>query len=166
MNVTRILSVAALLAALSLTSAQQSGGETAETESDEGSVSMADVPVNVMMAAMAVAAAEGYEIQQVNTEVERDGRLNYEFGGDGFEIDITADEAMLDEVEVVIPLEELPEAVRNTLTQLLGDFQPTTVETSTRPLGVVVYEFEGQLGERNVDIELSADAEVMLINLD
>lgn len=63
-------------------------------------------------------------------------------------------------------LDELPEAARDTLQQPLGDFEAGSVETSTRPGGVIIYEFEGQLGERNVDIERSADAEVMTFNLD
>lgn len=167
MNVSRTLGLgtAALLATLSLGLAQQTGGGTAKTETDESAVTMADVPVNVRMAAMAVASAEGYRIQQISTEVERDGRLDYEFGGDGFEIDIAAD-GTLDEIEVVTPLEALPEEARTTLSQLLGDFEPSSVEASTRPGGVVVYEFEGQLRESNVDVELSADAQQMTLTLD
>ena len=114
---------------------------------------------------MTVASAEGLEIQEVNTEVERDGGLNYEFGGEGFEIDITAD-GSLDEIERTANLDELPQAVQTTLQQLLQGFEPTTVETSTRPEGVMVYEFEGQLGDSQVDIEISADAQAMTINLD
>lgn len=97
--------------------------------------------------------------------MERDGGLNYEFGGEGFEIDITAD-GSLDEIERTADLSELPQEVQNTLEQFLQGFEPTTVETSTRPEGVMVYEFEGQLGDTQVDIEISADAEVMTINLD
>lgn len=165
MNVTRVLGVgtAVLLGILSVSMAQQSGGEQAET--DESTITMADVPTNVRMAAQAVATAEGYEIQDVTTEVERDGRLNYEFGGEGFEIDITAD-GTLDEIERTANLGELPQEVQNTLQGLLQGFEPSTVETSTRPEGVVVYEFEGQLGDSEVDIELSADAQVMTINLE
>lgn len=165
MNVSRVfgIGIAVLLGTLSLSLAQQSGGEGAET--DEAAITMADVPTNVRMAAMAVATAEGYQIQQVNTEVERDGRLNYEFGGEGFEIDITAD-GTLDEVERTSNLGELPQEVQNTLKGLLQGFEPSTVETSTRPEGVVVYEFEGQLGDSEVDIEISADAQVMTINLE
>lgn len=165
MNVSRVfgIGIAVLLGTLSFSLAQQSGGEGAET--DEAAITMADVPTNVRMAAMAVATAEGYQIQQVNTEVERDGRLNYEFGGEGFEIDITAD-GTLDEVERTSNLGELPQEVQNTLKGLLQGFEPSTVETSTRPEGVVVYEFEGQLGDSEVDIEISADAQVMTINLE
>ena len=165
MNVSRTLGIgtAVLLCTLSITLAQQSGGEQAET--DEAAITMADVPVNVSMAAQAVATAEGYQIQDVSTEVERDGRLNYEFGGEGFEIDITAD-GTLDEIERTSNLGELPQEVQNTLQGLLQGFEPSTVETSTRPEGVVVYEFEGQLGDSDVDIELSADAQEMTISLE
>jgi len=165
MNVTRVVGIgtAVLLSTLSITLAQQTGGGQAET--DESAISMADVPVNVRMAAQAVASAEGYQIQDVTTEVERDGRLNYEFGGEGFEIDITAD-GTLDEIERAASLGEFPQDVRDTLQGLLQGFEPSTVETSTRPEGVVVYEFEGQLGESEVDIELSGDAQVMTINLE
>lgn len=155
--------VMTVLCISSLSFAQQSGGEAAEP--DESTLTMADVPVNIRTAAMTVASAEGLEIQEVSTEVERDGGLNYEFGGEGFEIDITAD-GTLDEIERTADLSELPQEVENTLGQFLQGFEPTTVETSTRPEGVMVYEFEGQLGDAQVDIEISADAEVMTINLD
>lgn len=163
MNTTSALGIMIVLCASSLSFAQQSGGE--QTETDESTITMGDVPFNVRTAAMTVASAEGLEIQEVNTEVERDGGLNYEFGGEGFEIDITAD-GSLDEIERTANLEELPQEVQTTLQQLLQGFEQTTVETSTRPEGVLVYEFEGQLGDSQVDIEISADAQVMTINLD
>lgn len=166
MNVLHMLGTVLLLCVLSLTFAQNTEtGGAGQAESDESAISMSDVPTNVRMAAQAVAGARGYEIQEVSTEVERDGRLYYEFGGEGFEIDIAAD-GMLDEVEEAISLEQLPQEVRDTLQQFLGDFQPSTVETSTRPDGALVYEFEGQLGDTQVDVEISADAQVMTINRD
>ncbi len=143
---------------------------TGGMEGDEAVVSLEDAPANIYQVAMAIAAAHDMEITDLDLEVESDGTLNYEFGGEGFEIDVTA-EGRLDEVELAITMEDLPEEVATTLETFLQDFEPSTIEVSKRPTSQalqthMVYEFEGELGGAEVDIEISADGQSMAINFD
>ena len=142
----------------------------------ETPVPLNQVPVWVLNAAK-VAATQSFGptavIVSAHTDPEGDF-LTYEFVGAapgilGFEIDIFPD-GKLEEIEQVIPASMVPTDVLARLTTFFPNFQPTTVEKSTRPgangLTAVWYEFEGRLRGAEVDIEINASTLSILIEAD
>ena len=124
-----------------------------------------EAPVEALAAAQA--AAPEVTFSAVDVEVE-DGFITLEFIGqhaDGHmvEVDVASGWFVL-EVEDVITMEEVPEAVRETLALQMGDFIPNSVERSRRGDSVVIYEFEGvDENGRAIDIEVQAEGESVIV---
>ncbi len=124
-----------------------------------------EAPAGALAAAQA--AAPDVTFEGVDVEVE-DGVVTLEFVGrrpDGtkVEVDLANDWVAL-EVEEVIDLADVPEAVRETLAIQMGEaFAPTSVERSARG-SANVYEFEGvDANGREIDIEIEADGESIVV---
>lgn len=119
----------------------------------------------------ATAAAPDATFIAVDVEVE-DGVITLEFAGlnpDGKEIEVDVAVAsdvtwVLDEVEEVIPFEDVPEIVRQTLAIEMGEqFTPQSVEKSVRD-AAIVYEFEGADADgRAIDIEIKAEGDSVVV---
>lgn len=112
------------------------------------------------------AAAPDATFTGVDVEVE-DGVVTLEFQGlraDGqaIEIDVAQGWAVL-EIEEIISMDAVPEAVRETLSLAMPGFAPTSVEKSMRG-ETVVYEFEGANADGlAIDVEVQAEGESIVI---
>ena len=97
-----------------------------------------------------------------NTETEDDGSFVYEIQGvlhDGrrVEVDIEPEGAVL-EVEVEFRKDQVPGAVLEAIERKLPGFEPVFIEAShSASFKVVAYEFVGNFGGAEIDIEVSAD---------
>jgi len=97
-----------------------------------------------------------------NTETELDGGYLYEIQGllpDGrkVEFDIYPDHR-IQEIEIEFTHDMVPGAVFEAIKRKLPGFEPDFVEAShSRSLKVVRYEFVGKLGDKELDIDVSAD---------
>ena len=97
-----------------------------------------------------------------NTETEDGGGFVYEIQGvlkDGrkFEYDAYED-GTVQEIEIEFREDMVPGAVTKAIQKKLPGFTPTYIEAShSRSMKVVKYEFEGDLGNEKIDIEVSAD---------
>jgi hypothetical protein len=123
--------------------------------------------------AAAARAAGGFEqITEAGIEIEN-GRPIFEIKGrtrDGRvrEVDILAS-GEIEEIEDEIQQGEVPQPVMQTLQKWMPNFRPTKFERSERPVpggsGVtsLVYEFEGQHGGVEVDVEVAADGSRLTI---
>jgi hypothetical protein len=133
---------------------------------------MAQVSPHILAAARAVGQLT--DVTEVGIEVEA-GRLIYEVKGrtrDGKvrEVDFFAD-GTLDEVEEEIAQADVPQPVMQALQRWMPGFRPTKMERSMRPGGgsgvaevmTTVYEFEGQHGGMEVDVEVAADGSRVMI---
>jgi hypothetical protein len=86
------------------------------------------------------------------------------------EVDFFAD-GTLDEVEEEIAQADVPQPVMQALQRWMPGFRPTKMERSMRPGGgsgvaevmTTVYEFEGQHGGMEVDVEVAADGSRVMI---
>lgn len=129
---------------------------------------MENVPQAVLDAANK--AAEGRTLTAVSMEMEN-GTAIYEFAveredGRAMEIDIFED-GSLDEIELEVAMEDLPESVRAKIEADLPGFVPTLIEKSTRPSGIF-YEFEGPSadGSGDVDVEIAEDGSEIVVKSD
>lgn len=122
---------------------------------EETTMAMEDVPAAVMEAANAANTMGGtFESVAMDDGIyELAGTLE---GGMGFEVDV-AEDGTLEEVEEQIEAAALPEAVAAALAAELPGFEPSYVERSTRPEGVVVFEFEGTHEGAEIDAEIAED---------
>jgi hypothetical protein len=150
---TTLLATAALLAAATAAAAQE-----------ETTMTMEEVPANVMEAATA-ANTMGTEFESVSMD---DGV--YEFAGTGsdgmgYEVDVMED-GTVEEVERQIEASALPAEVAAALEAEMAGFTPDYVEESTRADGAVVYEFEGAHEGQAVDAEINADGTGFTMNED
>ncbi len=97
-----------------------------------------------------------------NTETESDGTVVYELQGrltDGrkIEVDLFAD-GSIEEYEIEFTESQVPGAVLKGVQNQAPGFQPTYIEASYSPSGKVTkYEFVGTLGNKELDLEASAD---------
>ena len=160
--------IAAILACTLLTvsyAQQEQQQEQADPDPDEVAIDMADAPTNVRFAAMAVAASYGLEVTTTRVEMQEGGTLSYEFDGEGFGFDIAPD-ATLTELEMVVPSEDVPQEVRDTLQQFLPEFEAETVERTVRPNEPEAYAFSGQLGGQEVEVEIIPEEQDLIINYD
>jgi len=137
---------------------------TAATAQEETTMTMEEVPPTVMEAATA-ANNMGTEFESVAMD---DGV--YEFAGTGsdgmdYEIDVMED-GSIEEVEKQIAMEALPAEVTTALEAEMAGFTPEYIEESTRPEGVVVYEFEGTHEGQTIDAEINADGTGFMMNED
>lgn len=139
----------------------------AQANPDESTISMDEVPQEVMATAQENAAGATFE--QVSVENE-DGTEIYEFAttkdGMGFEVDVLAD-GTLEEIEEEIAMDALPEAVSSALEAELAGFEPSYIEKSTRDDGsTIVYEFEGEHEGQAIDAEIAEDGSNFTMNED
>lgn len=123
--------------------------------------------------AAAARAAGGFEqVAEAGVEVEG-GRLIFEIKGrtrEGRvrEVDILAS-GEVEEIEDEIQQNEVPQPVMQALQRWMPNFRPTKTERSERPVpggnGAVflIYEFEGQHGGVEVDVEVAADGSRLMI---
>ncbi len=137
----------------------------AATAQDELVFPLEEAPADALAAAQAAAPDVTFEAADVEIE---DGVVTLEFVGareDGqvVEVDVASGWVVL-EVEEVIPFEDVPEAVRETLAIAMGeDFAPSSVERSNRD-DAVVFEFEGVDADgRAIDIEIQSDGESVVV---
>ncbi len=82
--------------------------------------------------------------------------------GKNIELDVHPD-GRLDEIEREIAMGDVPAKVSTMMKAYLADFQPTKVELSQRPDMTMVYEFEGTHSGREVDVEISAAGDMIMI---
>ncbi|WP_043840136.1 PepSY domain-containing protein [Muricoccus aerilatus] len=133
---------------------------------------MAQVPPHILAAARAVGALT--DVTEVGIEVEG-SRIIYEIKGrtrDGKvrEVDFLAD-GTLEEIEEEVAQADVPQPVMQALQRWMSGFRPTKMERSLRPSGgssvaeamTTVYEFEGQHGGMEVDVEVTADGSRVMI---
>lgn len=134
---------------------------------EETKLDMSAVPAAAMEAAQKAVQGVTFETAQMDKD---EGTDTYELGaklssGKHIEVDVLAD-GTIEEVEEEITAAELPAEVKATLDKELAGFAPTMIEKSTRPQGVVVYEFEGQHGGKEIDAEINADGTGYKLNDD
>lgn len=137
---------------------------TAAVAQEETTMTMEEVPAAVMDAAIA-ANTMGTEFESVAMD---DGV--YEFAGTGadgmgYEVDVMED-GSIEEVEMEIMMEAVPAEVSAALEAEMPGFEPTYIEESTRPEGVIVYEFEGEFDGQTIDAEINADGTGFMMNED
>ena len=82
-----------------------------------------------------------------------------------FEVDVMED-GSIEEIEKQIAMEALPAPVMAALEAEMAGFTPDYIEESTRPEGVVVYEFEGTHDGAAIDAEIAADGTGFMTNED
>ena len=135
---------------------------------DETEIAMEDVPENVLD--VALNTAPGVEFERVSIEVEN-GVVIYEFEakdhkGCHIEIDVTED-GQLEEIEMEIAMDEVPQAVAATLERTAPGFRAEYIELSVRDGGAAfVYEFEGNIDGAPVDIEIAENGALIFISDD
>ena len=133
--------------------------------SAEGEASLDAAPAHVKDAAMA--AVPGGELTGLS--IDDDGGVKvYEFeavtsDGDEVEIDVLED-GSVEEIEQEIALADAPPGVLATLEETAPGFQAEEIERSTRPGGVVVYEFEGDHNGREAELEIDADGRLLVFD--
>ena len=128
--------------------------------SEEARIDLSAVPAAVM--ATATKEASGFKASSANTEVE-DGKKPYEIqgmaGGKSVEVDVMED-GTLDEVETVVEMSAVPEAVNKAIMAKMPNFKSSKVEESKRPDGMY-YEIEGADGSDKMEVEIKADGSGM-----
>ncbi|PQA85738.1 PepSY-like domain-containing protein [Hyphococcus luteus] len=135
---------------------------------DGTEIAMEDVPDLVLDTAMNT--APGVDFDRVSIEVEN-GVAIYEFeakdhNGCHIEIDVTED-GRLEEIEMEVSMEDVPEAVATTLQREAPGFRADYIELSVRDGGgVYVYEFEGDVDGAAVDIEIAENGELLVLSDD
>lgn len=97
-----------------------------------------------------------------NTETEEDGTMIYEIQGrlkDSRKFEYDAfQEGEVEEIEIEFQVDMVPGAIMKAIQRKFPGFQPTYIEAShSRSMKVVKYEFVGRLGDKELDIEVSAD---------
>jgi hypothetical protein len=144
------------------------GAEAAQAQSAK--LETNQVPPHIAGAAR---AAGGFEqISEAGIEVEG-GRLIFEIKGrtrEGRvrEVDILAS-GEVEEIEDEIQQNEVPQPVMQAVQRWMPNFKPTKIERSERPVSggngaiFMVYEFEGQHGGVEVDVEVAADGSRLMI---
>lgn len=125
---------------------------------EETKVELSAVPAAAMEAAQKAAPGVTFETANIDND---EGTETYELtgklaSGKQVEVDVLAD-GTIEEVEEEIDAAAVPAEVQATLDKELAGFASTMIEKSTRPNGVVVYEFEGQHDGKEIDAEINAD---------
>ena len=145
-------------------------GMTGGALAQSAKLEMNQVPPHIMAAARAAGALTN--VTEAGIEVES-GRLIYEIKGTGpggrvREVDIFVS-GDIDEIEDEIQQADVPQPVMQALQRWLPNFRPTKMERSERPVSggngamFLIYEFEGQHGGVEVDIEVSADGSRLVV---
>ncbi len=149
--------IAAAAAALAAALAAAAQAQTARLEANQ-------VPPHILAAARAAGGLE--QVTDTGIEVEG-GRLIFEIRGrtrEGRvrEVDVFAS-GEVEEMEDEIQQAEVPQPVMQALQRWMPNFRPTKMERSERPVPgatgatFAVFEFEGQHGGVDVDVEVAAD---------
>lgn len=127
-------------------------------------VAFEDVPENVLDAA--IDAAPGVTFDRVSIEVEN-GVSIYEFeakdhNGFHIEIDVTED-GELEEIEMQIPMSDVPQAVADRLEKEAPGFRADYIELSVRDGGAAfVYEFSGKSRGKPVNVEIAENGDLLV----
>ncbi|WP_043366662.1 hypothetical protein [Belnapia sp. F-4-1] len=144
-------------------------GDTA-AQAQSAKLEMNQVPPHIAAAAR---AAGGFDqITEAGVEIEA-GRMIFELKGrsrDGRvrEVDVLMS-GEIEEIEEEIQQNDVPPPVMQAVQQWMANFRPTKIERSERPVPggngatFMVYEFEGQHGGMDVDVEVSADGSRLMI---
>lgn len=140
-----------------------------ETLPDLTKLELSQVPLAARIAAMQ--GAGGFKPEKAGIDFDENGQVVYELSGKNAngrqrEVDVTA-EGTLIEIEDEITMEEVPQAVQETLKRWLPNFAPTLIELSQRRNFQRWYEFEGKGPQgHELDVEISEDGERILIQTD
>jgi uncharacterized membrane protein YkoI len=123
-------------------------------------------PAQIMETAKAMApgatfsdVGTDYDTQRMMPEYEVKGKSA---AGVDLEVDLSVNGDLL-EIETVIAPTDVPAPVMGLLKVYLPDFQASKIELSQRPNNVNFYEFEGVIGGREVDIEVDATGNIIMI---
>ena len=127
-------------------------------------IDIADVPESIRL--VAEETAPGVEFHTVS--IENEGGVNiYEFEAadhNGKHIEIDVDEnGRLEEIEMEIDFDDVPGAVRESLTEKAPGFKPDYIEFSVRDGDFYVYEFEGNYSGGKVEMEIAEDGSLLLM---
>lgn len=128
------------------------------------------VPPHLLAAARAVGRLE--QVTEAGVEVEN-GHVVFEIKGrtrEGKvrEVDLLTS-GEVEEIEEEIAQNEVPAPVMQALQRWMPNFRPTKMERSERPIpgtagaSHMMYEFEGQHGGMEVDVEVAADGSRLLL---
>ena len=129
-------------------------------------IELSAVPAAVMN--VAKAKLEKVEFVSANTETEDDGSMVYVIQGrleDGrkVEFDILPN-GDIEEIEVEFSVDLVPGAVLKAIESKLPGFKPDFIEAShSRSMKVTGYEFVGMMGDKKLDIEVSADGRRVVV---
>lgn len=161
----KILAVAFGVAALAVSAQAQETTTTPAGVTGDMQIELSQVPPAIMM--VADRHAPGFKVTSANVDLGEDGMMVYEIAGtdmDGknVELDVHPD-GRLDEIEREITMGDVPAKVSTMMKAYLADFQPSKVELSQRPDMTMVYEFEGTRSGREVDVEISAAGDMIMI---
>jgi uncharacterized protein YuzE len=123
-------------------------------------------PAHIMEAAKAMspgatfsAVGTDYDTQRMMPEYEVKGKTA---AGADLEVDLGVNGDLF-EIETVIAATDVPAPVMGLLKVYLPDFQASKIELSQRPNNVNFYEFEGMISGREVDIEIDATGNIIMI---
>lgn len=125
------------------------------------------VPENIMRTAQELMPE--VKFKSANTEEEADGLLVYEIQGlmnDGrhVEVDVSSD-GDVEEIEIEFSKDLVPGAVMKAIEDKLPGFNPAYIEAShSASKKVIQYEFEGDIGGKKMDIEVSADGRKIVVS--
>ncbi|MCB2112146.1 MAG: PepSY domain-containing protein [Parvularculaceae bacterium] len=127
-------------------------------------IAMEEIPSSVREAA--IRTAPGLTFDRVEIELEGGVRV-YEFQGvdpegNRIEIDIM-ESGELDEIEMEVPVDRMPAAVRDGVFRRFPELEINRVETSVRSTGVFIYEIEGRFGGEEIAVEVAENGEILLI---
>ena len=139
-------------------------------QAQSAKLEMNQVPPHIAAAARATGGFE--QISEAGIEVEA-GRMIFELKGrtrEGRvrEVDVLMS-GEIEEIEEEIQQNEVPQPVMQALQRWMANFRPTKIERSERPVSgghgatFMVYEFEGQHGGMEVDVEVAADGSRLMI---
>ena len=132
----------------------------------ETEIPLSEVPEGIMEAARRIEPKADFHRAQIETE--DDGTKVYEIQGrlkDGRRIEVDVlENGHIQEYELEFTEAQVPGAVLKGIQKKLPGFKPTYIEASHSATGKVMqYEFEGTLGDQNIDIEVSADGRKIVV---
>ena len=127
---------------------------------EEKIIPLSNVPENLLSEAEKLLPTATFNT--ANTEKEADGTLVYEIQGtleNGRKVEVDVlENGDIQEFEVVYSLDLVPRAVMKAIEKKMPGFTPSFIEAShSATKKVVGYEFVGELGGKQLDIEVSAD---------
>jgi hypothetical protein len=133
--------------------------------SEDGPIDMAKVPAAVKKAAEK--AVPGGKLTKAATETE-DGKTIYELSGTdakGHEVDVSLTaEAVVIEVETVIPMSEVPKVVSDALKAKAKEITISKAETVTKEGKITAYEFAGKnAAGKSVEVSVTPDGKTVKV---